>query len=115
MNFCTAKWLDGMTVYNKAIRDKIPEIIEESGGSCNIKILSDEEFLVELDKKLGEELQEYKESKSVEELADIIEVIEKIAKLRGISKEELEKIRINKVEKRGAFEKNLFLIDTSKD
>jgi predicted house-cleaning noncanonical NTP pyrophosphatase (MazG superfamily) len=48
-------------------------------------------------------------------LADILEVIYRIAKLKGISKEELEKIRINKIEKRGAFEKNLFLIDTSKD
>ena len=101
-----------MTVYNKAIRDKIPEIIKESGGNCDIKALSDEKFLIELDKKLGEELQEYYESKSVEELADIVEVIQKIATLRGSSLEEFEKIRLEKVKKRGGFEKNLFLIDT---
>ena len=102
-----------MTVYNKAIRDKIPEIIEESGGKCNVKTLSDEEFLVELDKKLVEELQEYKESKSVEELADLVEVVQKIVKLRGTSLEEFEKIKSKKVEKGGGFEKNLFLIDSS--
>ena len=104
-----------MTVYNKAIRDKIPEIITESGGNCDIKALSDEEFLIELDKKLGEELQEYYESKSVEELADIVEVIQKIATLRGSSLEEFEKIRLEKVKKRGGFDKNLFLIESNKE
>ena len=74
-----------MTKYHKAIRDKIPEIIKESGKNCNVKVLSDEEFLIELDKKLGEELKEYYESKSVDELADIVEVIQRIATLRGTS------------------------------
>lgn len=102
-----------MTKYHKAIRDKIPKIIEKDGYSCNVKALSDEEFLVEIEKKLSEEVTEYQSDKNPEELADIIEVIYRIAKLKGISKEELEKIRIKKVEDRGAFEKNLFLIDTS--
>ena len=31
--------------YNKAIRDKIPEIIEKDGYLCNVKTLSDGEFL----------------------------------------------------------------------
>lgn len=100
--------------YNKAVRDKIPEIIEQSGGKYNVKTLSDEEFLVELDKKLNEELDEYQESKSVEELADIVEVIQKIANLRGTSLEEFERIRLEKVKKRGGFEKNLFLIESDK-
>lgn len=103
-----------MTVYNKAIRDKIPEIIRKSGNNCNVKSLSDEEFLIELDKKLGEELAEYLESKSVEELADVLEVIYRISQLRGTSLEDFQKIRMDKVQKRGGFDKNLFLIDTEK-
>ena len=103
-----------MTKYDKGIRDKIPEIIQKDGYSCNVKTLSDEKFLVELEKKLSEEIIEFQNDKNPEELADILEVIYRIAKLRGISKEELEKIRLDKVEKRGAFEENLFLIDTSK-
>lgn len=99
--------------YNKAIRDRIPEIIEKSGNTCNIKVLSDEEFLVEIEKKLSEEVSEYQKNKDATELADILEVIYRIAQLKGISREELEKIRIKKVQERGAFEKNLFLIDTS--
>lgn len=101
--------------YNKAIKDKIPEIIENDGYSCNIQTLSDEEFLIEIEKKLGEEVTEYQNDKNPEELADILEVIYRIAKLRGISKEELDNIRIKKTEERGGFEKNLFLLDTNEE
>ena len=41
-------------------------------------------------------------------MADVLEVIYRIAQLRGISKEQLEEIRIKKSEKRGGFEKNIF-------
>ena len=102
-----------MTKFNKAIRDQIPEIIQKDGHSCNIQTLSDEKFLVEIEKKLSEEVAEYQNDKNPEELADILEVIYAIAQLKGISKEELEKIRIKKLQDSGGFEKNLFLIDTS--
>jgi predicted house-cleaning noncanonical NTP pyrophosphatase (MazG superfamily) len=48
--------------YNKAIRDKIPEIIQKDGYSCNVKTLSDEAFLVEIEKKLSEEVIEYQKN-----------------------------------------------------
>ena len=47
-----------MVIYNKVIRDKIPEIIKNSGNSSVVKNLSDEKFLVELEKKLKEEVEE---------------------------------------------------------
>lgn len=100
-------------VYNKAVRDKIPQIIMESGPKCNYKVLSDEDFLPYLEEKLHEELKEYEISKSVMELADLVEIIYRIAELRKVSKEELEKMRIDKREKRGGFDKNLLLINTS--
>ena len=100
--------------YNKAIRDKIPEIIEKSGQKCKVDSLSDGDFLKELEKKLIEELNEYQESKSVEELADILEVIYRISELRGINSNELDEIRQDKAEKRGKFASNLFLIDAEK-
>ena len=99
--------------YDKAIRDKIPDIIKKSGNSCNVKKLSDDEFLPELEKKLREEVEEYLESKSVEELADAIEVIYRIAELKGMSNEKLEMLREEKANKRGKFNDNLFLIDTT--
>ena len=103
-----------MIKYNKAIRDKIPEIIAESGKKYNLKQLDDESFLAELEKKLIEEVNEYSESKDVEELADLLEVIYRISELRGVNSDELDEIRRNKAEKRGKFDSNLFLIDTEK-
>lgn len=103
-----------MTEHNKAIRDKIPEIIKKDGFSCNLKTMSDEEFLLEIEKKLSEEISEYQTDKNPAELADILEVIYRIAELKGLSKEDLEKIREKKSTERGSFKKNLFLIDTHK-
>jgi predicted house-cleaning noncanonical NTP pyrophosphatase (MazG superfamily) len=103
-----------MTLYNKAIRDKIPEIIAESGKKSNIKHLDDESFLAELEKKLSEEVNEYSESKDVEELADLLEVIYRISELRGVNPDELDTIRHDKGQKRGKFTSNLFLIDAEK-
>jgi predicted house-cleaning noncanonical NTP pyrophosphatase (MazG superfamily) len=100
---------------NKAIRDKIPEIIKESGSKCNVKTLSDKEFLEKMEKKLDEEVAEYHQSKSVEEIADIMEVLERIAELRGASVKELIRIKNEKSQKRGKFEKNLFLVDTDEN
>ena len=103
-----------MIKYNKAIRDKIPEIIAESGKKYNTKQLDDESFLVELETKLTEEVNEYSESKDVEELADLLEVIYRISELRGVSSDELDEMREEKAKKRGKFDSNLFLIDAEK-
>jgi len=102
-----------MIEFNKAIRDKIPEIIQKDGHTCNVQSLSDEKFIIEIEKKLSEEVTEYQNDKNPEELADILEVVYRIAQLQGISKEELEKIRIKKLQDSGGFDKNLFLIDSS--
>lgn len=72
-----------MPVYNKAVRDRIPEIIEDSGHQCEYRVLTDHEFLPLLEEKLGEELLEYMSSKSLVELADIMEVIHRLATLKG--------------------------------
>ena len=103
-----------MIKYNKAIRDKIPEIIADSGKKYSLKQLDDVSFLAELEKKLIEEVNEYSESKDVEELADLLEVIYRISELRGVNSDELDEIRKDKAEKRGKFESNLFLIDAEK-
>ena len=100
-------------IYNKAIRDKIPEIIRASGKDCVVKTLSDDDFLIEMEKKLLEEITEYRESGSIVELADVFEVVYRIATLRGVDKDELESLRVGKLKERGGFEKNLFLVQTT--
>lgn len=95
--------------YHKLVRDRIPEIIESDGKQCVCEVLSSEEYLVLLDEKLKEELNEYEESKSLEELADLLEVMYAVVKARGWSVEELEQVRKEKAEQRGGFEKRILL------
>ena len=97
-----------MPTYNKLVRDKIPEIIERAGKTSHTHILS-EEYITELDKKLGEEFAEYQVDKSIEELADMLEVMYAIAEARGHSVSELEAVRREKADKRGAFKDRIFL------
>ena len=98
-----------MPTHNKLVRDKIPEIIEKAGKTPVTHILSEEEYMTELDKKLNEECSEYQADKSIEELADMLEVMYAIAVARGWSVSELEAVRREKAEKRCAFEKRVFL------
>ena len=96
-------------VYNKLVRDKIPEIIEADGKTCETEILSDAEYIEMIDAKLDEELAEYHNDKNLEELADLLEVIHAAAIARGYSVEELEELRAKKAEKRGGFKDKIFL------
>ncbi|MGN0385128.1 MAG: phosphoribosyl-ATP pyrophosphohydrolase [Lachnospiraceae bacterium] len=99
----------GVITYNKLVRDKIPEIIESDGKTCKTEILSDEEYILMIDAKLDEELAEYHKEQNIEELADLMEVIYAAALARGYSVEELDAVRVKKVQKRGAFEKKILL------
>ena len=74
-----------MKVYNKLVRDKIPEIISKDNRKAITKILNDEEYLNELNKKLKEEVNEYFEDNNLEELADIVEVIYGILNAKNVT------------------------------
>ena len=96
-------------MYNKLVRDRIPEIIEADGKTCFTEILSDEQYLEMLDAKLNEELAEYQESKSLEELADLLEVMQAVVQARGWTWQQLEQVRQVKAAQRGGFEKKILL------
>lgn len=96
-------------IHNKLVRDKIPEIIAAAGKQPVNRVLSDEEYLAELDRKLNEECAEYQADKSIEEMADVLEVLYAIAAARGHSVEELERVRAEKAEKRGGFLERIYL------
>lgn len=99
------KW----TLYNKLVRDKIPDIILETGAKCAYRKLSDEEFLEALNAKLNEEVAEYQESGSVEELADILEVVYTLAYLKGYNFPAMDDLKKRKAEERGGFHKKIML------
>ena len=98
-----------MKVYNKLVRDKIPEIIEADGKECKTRILSNDEYIAALEAKLNEEVAEYQTDKNLEEMADVLEVLQAICMARGYSLAELEAVRAKKVEKRGGFKEKILL------
>lgn len=98
-------------LHNKLVRDKIPEIIKESGRKCKTKVLSEKDYVFELERKLSEEVHEYKLDKNLDELCDVIEVVYALAVARGMSVEELEAKRIAKRELRGGFDGKVYLIE----
>ncbi len=101
-----------MKVFNKLVRDKIPEIIEKDGRTCKTHILTDEEYIVALEEKLNEEVSEYQKDKNLEEMADVLEVLQAICLARGYSLDELEALREKKANSRGRFSKKIFLEST---
>lgn len=98
-----------MKVYNKLVRDKITDIIEADGRMAKYRVLNNNEYREELNKKLQEEVKEYLEDNNVEELADIVEVIYGILNSMDISIEKFENVRKEKVKQRGAFQNKIFL------
>lgn len=100
--------------YNKLVRDRIPQIIRETGEEPVIRILSKAEYIIHLERKLDEEVSEYHHDHNAEELADILEVLFALAATHGVSEEELLRIRRKKRDLRGGFEDKVFLISKEK-
>ena len=99
-----------MVVYNKLVRDRIPEIIEAQGETPSIRFLKQEEYLRHLEAKLDEEVGEYHRDKNADELADILEVVFALAEAEGVTRQELETVYQKKHDARGGFEKRIFLV-----
>lgn len=96
--------------YHKLVRDGIPQLIRDAGENPVIRILDVDEYTVELEKKLDEEVLEYHRDCNAEELADIMEVLFALAALHGVNEEELLSIRQKKRQLRGGFGDRVFLI-----
>jgi predicted house-cleaning noncanonical NTP pyrophosphatase (MazG superfamily) len=101
--------------YDKLIRDKIPEIIIKSGKIPVVEDICPDDIERYLDMKLQEEVREYQSSGDVSELADIIEVVYEMIRTKNLTIEEFEKIREEKLFKRGGFEKHIKLIEVIED
>jgi len=99
-------------VYNKLVRDKVPEIISANGEIPITRVLETDEYKKFLEMKLFEEYKEVIEASGkdrLEELADLIEVIRALAVLENSSFEEVVEIASVKRDRRGGFEKRFVL------
>lgn len=100
-------------IYNKLVRDKIPNIIKENGKIPVVRVLDEIEYKIELERKLHEEYQEVIESSGddrVEELADMLEVIKALAKLENKDLNDVIAVANKKAKKRGAFDDKIYLV-----
>lgn len=99
-------------IYNKLVRDKIPDVIAAKEETPVTSILAETEYKKALEDKLYEEYQEVVEASGderCEELADVVEVIRALAKLENRSLEDIIKLADEKRAKRGGFDDRIFL------
>jgi len=102
--------------FNKLVRDRIPEIIENNGDIPTTRILDDKEYKTELEEKLLEEFYEAvacdTKDDRLEEYTDLLEVISALAELEGATLEDIISIMKEKRIERGGFSKRIFLEKT---
>lgn len=99
-------------VYNKLVRDNIPNIIKSDGEIPITRILDNDEYKKELENKLYEEYQEVlnsSEDDRIEELADMLEIIKALAKLENKTLNDVIFVAEQKNKKRGAFDEKIYL------
>ena len=100
-------------IYNKLVRDKIPDIILKDQKICKTKILLEQDYKELLKRKLLEEANEVCQAVSKEEIckeiADVWEVVDAIMDTFHLSKEEVLKEKEQKAFRNGKFEKRILL------
>ena len=99
-------------MYDKLVRDNIPDIIRKNDEEPIIEVLDNERYKEELERKLQEECMEVVNSKGndrIEELADLLEVMYSLVELEDKTIEDVEKVRIEKKLKRGGFSNKIYL------
>lgn len=95
----------------KLVRDRIPEIIRDDGEEPVTEALDDAEIVPFLQQKVVEEAREFAKDGDIEELADLLEVIHRCLELEGATMDEVERMRKEKKQERGGFDRNMVLKD----
>lgn len=97
--------------YNKLVRDKIPQLIEESGRSYTSRTLNEKEYFDALLDKIVEEIEEYRISDNEEELADVYEVLDCLVRLKEYEPMHIDYLQLIRREARGSYNDRILLID----
>ena len=105
--------MGNVKIYDKLVRDRIPEIIENNGEYCKTATISEDRIEDILMFKLTEEMMEFQSERNIEEFVDVVEVLMAIAKAKGYDWKDIEAARQKKLEERGSFDKRVLLVATS--
>lgn len=100
--------------FNKLIRDRVKEKIEEKGDACEVEVLEeDERFKEALHLKLVEEATELSKTSSREEFlneyADLMVVLDELTSLYEYSEADIKLALIENLERKGGFKLRHFL------
>lgn len=98
-----------MSLYNKLVRDKVPEVLEKEGKKYVIQYAEKEKMLDLLKDKLKEETREFLQDSNLEGLADIVEVVFSLANELGYSEDKVLTKRDEKREEKGGFQEGIVL------
>ena len=99
-------------VYNKLVRDKIPQIIRSAGHYPCTRVLGESDYRAALLVKLTEESREAQaapDDELVSELADVLEVLHAIAAAHSFTWAEVVSAAADKRGERGGFHDRIFL------
>ena len=96
-------------LYDKMVRDRIPEILDAEGKEYSIVKCEEEDILSYAKKKLLEEAMEFVENPCAEEAADIIEILKFMCSRIGIYEIQIEAAAISKYARKGGFQENYIL------
>jgi predicted house-cleaning noncanonical NTP pyrophosphatase (MazG superfamily) len=97
----------------KLVRDLIPQIIEESGKSCEYHIANYDEYKTRLYEKMREELDEFINTPCEEEAADMYEVLCAICRLHKLNMWNVKHYAADKLASRGGFGGRIILEEVS--
>lgn len=95
----------------KLVRDKVPQLVREAGGSIETRTLDEREFDAALRNKLIEEAHEVADAPSdtvLEELGDALTVLEELATLHGHTLANVADAASAKRRTAGGFDQRLF-------
>lgn len=96
-------------IYQKLVRDRIPEIITAAGKDFSVTQMPGERLKDYAMKKLQEEVQEFVENPCAEEAADIMEIFHFVCNCMGIKDSEIMAQTTSKRILRGGFEMGYIL------
>lgn len=105
-----------ITVYNKLVRDRIPDIITADGHTPATRVLDTGEYREALFAKLGEEAEEVRTAPDADrlgELADLQEVLNALAGSYGFTPAEVAFKAGTKRGLRGGFDGRIYLEHTT--
>jgi predicted house-cleaning noncanonical NTP pyrophosphatase (MazG superfamily) len=105
----------GAIRYEKLVRDRIPEIVVQSGLVAVTRTLTAGEFVAALRAKVAEEATELADAPDEEvatELADLQEAVAALMLEMNLSQEDVDRVRRARAQERGTFSTRTFLVET---